>query len=140
MRFFRKSLERLDPDDPRRWEEPTEPFRLDLWKNNGVVVVSLVEVMQEDEEAEKCRKAEELNNSRPFKKRKIRAKRLAYPSCIKGVHAQQPYYTHTSVRSCNCCGITHWRRHCPIRDQEFGSDTSPESAADGFPQKLTLVE
>ncbi|KAL6213995.1 hypothetical protein ACLB2K_013433 [Fragaria x ananassa] len=68
----RMSVVDLDPDDPRRWEEPTDPLGRHLWRQ-GHLVVSFEEFMDRQEccNAEEPETRHRVINERPFKKRRI---------------------------------------------------------------------
>ncbi|KAM5588672.1 hypothetical protein ABKV19_006903 [Rosa sericea] len=152
MTLYLRRISDLDLDDPRRWEPPRDKSLRRYW-DTGCVVVSLLELVSLHEK--RCNNAQEpnprdctpraesrrrrrlihecINKELPFSMR--HAKGLGYHPCTMGVdtngsHAKPS--THSAVTSCNCCGITHWRRHCPNRDQRapvVGSETKSKSAA-----------
>ncbi|PRQ28477.1 hypothetical protein RchiOBHm_Chr5g0003461 [Rosa chinensis] len=152
MALLLRNISDLDLDDPRRWEPPEDEWLRRYW-DMGRVSVSSLELFSLHEK--RCNNAQEpnprdctpwaeqqkqsrrrrrlihecINKKLPF------SKRYGYHPCTVRVHTNVSHAkpsTQSAVTSCNCCGITHWRRHCPNRDQRapvLGSETKSKSAA-----------
>ncbi|KAL6186116.1 hypothetical protein ACLB2K_042238 [Fragaria x ananassa] len=129
----------LDLDDPRRWLRPTDPEDQVFW-DKGLVSVSGLEHLAALKKKGlkiqiplKLSSVQEQNQSiwyRPSLPFKRKAKPLGYyPSCTMVgdtdyCHAQPS--SHSAVRSCNSCGVTHWRRHCPLDRDQGAPETAPK--------------
>ncbi|XP_004293301.1 PREDICTED: uncharacterized protein LOC101296749 [Fragaria vesca subsp. vesca] len=131
MTMYMRRIADLDLEDRRRWERPRGGLSEHLW-DQGLVSVSYLEyfgALTEKLEKEGIKlegsfvpSVEQKQSSwyRPCLPLKRKAKRFGYhPCCTIGVHTNGSHaQSHSADRSCNCCGITHWRRQCPLkRDQ-----------------------
>ncbi|XP_004304551.1 PREDICTED: uncharacterized protein LOC101299315 [Fragaria vesca subsp. vesca] len=127
----------LDLEDRRLWERPRGGYREHLW-DQGLVSVSYLEyfgALTEKLEKEGIKAKRSFASSVEQKQSSwyrphLPGKRLGYhPYCTMGVHTKgshaQPCY-HSAGRSCNSCGVTHWRQHCPLNCDQGVPETAPK--------------
>ncbi|XP_004287481.1 PREDICTED: uncharacterized protein LOC101298247 [Fragaria vesca subsp. vesca] len=131
MTMFFRLLSDLDLDDPRRTRRPSDTkIRID-WER-GLVPVTSVEFVAALEKKEKMLR-EVTSEVEPKQSSWYRPvlpfKGKANPSRTMGVdtsYSQAQPSSHYAVRSCSTCGITHWRRHCPLECDPGAPETAPK--------------